>query len=89
MSDVTCSVKVYECLAVDIIMETLAAVLLQLNLFYVNSLSDHLVPIFSSKEVVSQFAIYCNGPPLLSDLVSSLIGENKIQYYKTLGSKVV
>lgn len=53
-------------------METLAAVLLQLNLFDVDSFSDHLAPLFSSEEAVSQRAIYCNGLPLLSDLVSGL-----------------
>lgn len=53
-------------------METLAAVLLQLNLFDVDSFSDHLAPLFSSEEAVSQRAIYCNGLSLLSDLVSGL-----------------
>lgn len=56
-------------------METLATVLLQLNLFDVDSFSDHLT-LFSSKEAVSQCAIYCDGLPLLSDLVSSLKFEN-------------
>lgn len=60
----------------EVIVETLAAVLLQLNLFDVDSFSDHLTPLFSSKETVSQCAIYCDGPPLLSDLVSSLKFEN-------------
>lgn len=58
-------------------METFAAVLLQLNLFDVDSFSDHLAPLFSSKEAVSQRAIYCDGPPLLSDLVSSLKFKKK------------
>ena len=70
---VTCSVEVYECLAAEIIMETLATVLLQLNLFDVDLFSHHLVPLFPSKQAVSQDAIYCNGPPLLGDLVSCLI----------------
>lgn len=76
LSHVTCSVEVYQCLAADVIMETLAAVLLQLNLFDVDSFSDHLALLFSSEEAISQHAIYCNGLPLLSDLVSSLKYEN-------------
>lgn len=72
LSNVTCSVEVYECLTANIIMETLATVLLQLNLFDMGIFPDHLAPLFSSKEAVSQCTIYCNGPPLLSDLVSSL-----------------
>lgn len=61
-------------------METLAAVLLQLNLFDVDIFSDHLAPPFSSKDAVSQDAIHSNGLPLLGDLVSSL----KKQKYSTI-----
>ena len=70
--DVTCSVEVYECLAAEVVMETLAAVLLELDLFDVDGFSDHLALLFSSEEAVSQHAVYCDGPPLLSDLVSGL-----------------
>ena len=49
LSDITCSVEVYECLAADVIVEALAAVLLQLNLFDADSFSDHLIPLFSSQ----------------------------------------
>lgn len=74
VSAVTCSVEVYECLAARVIVETLAAVLLQLNLLYVDTFSDHFTSL-SAEEAVSQYAIHCNGPALLSDLVSSLIGR--------------
>lgn len=70
--DVTCSVEVYESLAAEVVVETLAAVLLQLDLFDADSSFDHLVPLFPSKEAVIQEAIYCDGPSLLCDLVSSL-----------------
>lgn len=70
--NVTCSVEVYEGLTANVIMETLAAVLLQLNLFDVDIFSNHLTPLFSSKEAVSQCAVYCNGTALLGDLISSL-----------------
>lgn len=75
----TCSVEVYECLAADVIVETLAAVLFQLNLFDGHIFSHHLVPLFPSKEAVSKHAIYCDWQTLLSDLVSSLKQENTIQ----------
>lgn len=57
-------------------METFAAVLFQLNLLDDGSFSDHLASLFSSKEAVSQLAIDCDRPPLLSDLVSGLKFQN-------------
>lgn len=66
---ITCSVEVYEGLTANVIVQTLATVLLQLNLFDVDALSNHLL---SCKEAVGQRAVDCNRPPLLGDLVPSL-----------------
>lgn len=57
-------------------METLAAVLLQLNLFDGGCSPDHLAPLFPSEDAVGQRAVDCDGPPLLRDLVSSLKVES-------------
>lgn len=65
-------------------MKTFPAVLLQLNLFNVDIFFDHLIPLFSSNKTVNQLAVYCDGSPLLSDLVSSLKFENP---YEKLWSK--
>lgn len=65
-------------------MEALAAVLLQLNLFDVDRFSDHLTILFSRKDAVIQYAVYSDGSPLLSDLVSSLKSENKSTKYKKI-----
>lgn len=72
LSNDTCSVEVYKCLTANVIVETLPTVLLQLNLFDMDIFPDHLAPLLSSKQAVSQCTIYCNGLPLLGDLVSSL-----------------
>ena len=52
-------------------MKTLAAVLLQLDLFDGDSFG-HLTPLFSFEVAVSKSAIDRSGLPLLSDLISSL-----------------
>lgn len=59
-------------MAVDVVMQTFAAVLLQLDLFDADRPPHHLVPLLSSEEAVSQRAIDCDGPPLLGDLVAGL-----------------
>lgn len=69
---VTCSVEVDERLAVEVVVKTLAAVLLQLDLFDPDRFLDHLVLSLSSEEAVRQLAVDRDGLPLLSDLVSSL-----------------
>lgn len=53
-------------------METLAAVLLQLNLFDAHTFSDNLVLLLPTREAVLKHAIHRNGPSLLRDLVSRL-----------------
>lgn len=68
----TRSVEVDVRLAAEVIVETLAAVLLQLDLFDPDCLLDHLVLLLSSEEAVQQRAVHRDGPPLLSDLVSGL-----------------
>lgn len=60
-------------------MKTLAAVLLQLDLFDADSFG-HLTSLFSFEEAVSKSAIDRSGLPLLSDLISSL----KFKKNKTL-----
>lgn len=81
LSSITCSVEVYERLAADVVVETLAAVLLQLNLFDVHVFSYHLAPLFPSQEAVGQRAVHGDRLPLLSDLVSGLRG-GKSNYLK-------
>lgn len=81
---VTCSVEVYERLAVEVVVQTLAAVLLQLNLFDVDRFPHHLIPFFPSEEAVSQCAIHRNGLPLLSDLVASLKFRHKSTWYEKI-----
>lgn len=71
---ITCSVEVDERLAVEVVVETLAAVLLQLDLFDPDRFLDHLVLSLFTKEAVQQLAVDRDGLPLLSDLVSSLKG---------------
>lgn len=53
-------------------MQTLAAVLLQLDLFDADRPPHHLVPLLPSEEAVSQRAVDRDGPPLLGDLVAGL-----------------
>lgn len=65
-------------------MEALAAVLLQLNLFDVYGFSDHLTILFSCQDAVIQCAVYSDGSPLLSDLVSSLKCENTSTWCKKI-----
>lgn len=69
---VTCSVEVDERLAAEVVVKTLAAVLLQLDLFDPDPFLDHLVLSLPSEEAVQQLAVDRYGLPLLSDLVSSL-----------------
>ena len=68
----TCSVEVDECLAPLVVMETLAAVLLQLDLLDTDSLALDLVPLPAAEEAVGQLAVHRHGPPLLGDLVAGL-----------------
>lgn len=49
---VTCSVQVYQRLTVDFIVETFAAVLLQLDLFDTDCFPDDLAPFLPSQETV-------------------------------------
>lgn len=81
---VTCSVEVYERLAVEVVVQTLAAVLLQLNLLDADRFPNHLILLFPSEEAVSQCAIHRNGPPLLSDLVASLKFRHKSTWYEKI-----
>lgn len=71
----TCSVEIYERLAAGVVVQTLAAVLLQLDLFDLYAFSDHLAPLLPAEEAVRQHAVYRNWPSLLSDLVSGLEGQ--------------
>ena len=71
----TCSVEVDEGLAPLVVMETLAAVLLQLDLLDTDSPALDLVPLPAAEEAVGQLAVHRHSPSLLGDLVARLSGR--------------
>lgn len=74
---VTCSVEVDERVAAEVVVQTLAAVLLQLDLLDPDSFLDHLLLSLSAEEAVQQLAVHGDGLPLLSDLVSGLAASKR------------
>lgn len=79
----TCPVEVDECLIAQLVMEALATVLLQLDLFDVDALGHHLVPLGAPQVAVCQYAIHCNGQSLLGNLVaclSSIITQSSSEF---------